>query len=96
MAKESKQNQIQKSLNAAARLLNRATHMSESKGKDNKNLTALKAMKSNLFHVALHQAFCKDEEIPLGAPTTDKNLARNTAILHHTQFGHITDVIESH
>jgi hypothetical protein len=43
----------------------------------------------------LHQPFCDDEQIPLGPATTDLNAAKATALQHHQQFQHVTDVIDS-
>jgi hypothetical protein len=91
-----KKDQIQKSLTAAAKLLNRSMHRLALETTIAGNLSnAIEVMGEKLFTVTLHQPYCDDEQMPLGTPTTDFNSARAMAIHHHQQTGHVTDVIDS-
>ena len=86
---------VQKSLNAAARLLNRAIHSPLIKVDSKTRNDALIAMNETVFLVKLHQPWCIDEDRSLGAATTDEGLASSIATSHHNQTGHLTDVMHS-
>ncbi len=86
---------VQKSLNAAARLLNRSIHSPLVKADSKARNDALFAMNETVFLVTVHQPWCIDEDRPLGASTTDERLASSIATSHHNQTGHLIDVIHS-
>lgn len=97
MAKSKKSNQtdIQKSLDAAAKLLNRSFHAPALNATEREAKPDLEAADKPLFAVTMHQAFCEDEDRSLGSPTTDVNLARHAAQIHRQLTGHVSRVISS-
>ena len=87
---------VQKTLNSAASLLNRISANVTKKKRPGMELSkSLETRRAKLLEVEIHQAYCIDEEIPLGSPTTDKTLAKNLAWLHEQQTGHDIDVLTS-